>query len=117
MLYLMIKPKALQLCCVGLFFEVALTQRAYEPRCTDMRVSFKFTTRQRSCGKVMFSYVSVGEVPITHDALDLTVKALPLPDIRPHCKGRLSQRHQTWGSPPPTSDLGISLLVISGGDH
>ena len=45
-----------------------------------LRSSVVFTTRQRSCGKVMFSVVSVcsrGEgfhVTITHDALDLTVQ-------------------------------------------
>ena len=41
-----------------------------------------FATRQRSCGKLMFSVVSVcsqgrSHVTITHDALDITIHGLP----------------------------------------
>ena len=63
------------------------------------------TARQRSCGKAMFSYVSVYQsvnqsvcpqgglhVTITHDALNLTVQ-------------------------PPTSNMGTPLLETSGDHH
>ena len=56
-----------------------------------------FTARKRSCGKVMFSVVSVilftqrSHVTITHNAFDLTIQGPPpwpcLPDIGPYFTG------------------------------
>ena len=53
--------------------------------------SRKTSSHQQSCGKVLFSVVSVcSHVTITRDALDLPVQgplAPPPPDMRPHCRG------------------------------
>ena len=64
------------------------------------------TVRQRSCGRVMFSVVSVcsrGYVTITHDVLDFTVQGPPLDMFKlvqllgPNCSGT----HAPQPSPTP----------------
>ena len=77
------------------------------------------TARQRICGKVMFSYVSVHQsvcpqagslhVAITHDALELTVHDLtppPSPALPHH-------RHDTSTPFQP----GLHLLLMTFSDH
>ena len=98
-----------------------------------------FTKGQRSCGKVMFSVVSVchsehsvewaSHVNINDDALDLTTQGPPPssgydislspPHTRPQCPGTLpspSPPH-TWDlatqGPPPSSGYDISLYKHS----
>ena len=87
------------------------------------------TTRHRSCGKVMFSVVSIclytgqkagSHVTIACDTLDFTVQGLhtlpPSPDMGPHCTGHLPpvllQRWNLIIQGPP-----FTLLVTSSGHH
>ena len=78
--------------------------------------SIVFTTRQRCCGKAMFSLVSVclfteAHVTITHDALDINVEgpmalALPLPS-----------GHQKWDLSHPPLPQACALLMKPDGQH
>ena len=64
-----------------------------------------FTTRQRSCGKVMFSVMSVcwrgSHMAITHDVLDLTEQGpQPSPDMELHCTGTPLNMGPHYKDPP-----------------
>ena len=76
-----------------------------------------FAPRKRSCGKVMFSRVSVchcvggPHVTITHNPMDLTVQDSPPPPS----SNPSSLRHQTWRPlelAPPASDIWWPSLEI-----
>ena len=91
-------------------------------------MQYIFTTHQRSCGKVMFSVLSVwlagcsqgdgSHVTITHYALDLTVQysspQFPFPsDMGLHCTGTPLPGHRTllYIESPPSPLSQVPLLV------
>ena len=93
-------------------------------RSQNLHGKYFITTRERSCGKVIFSLVSVclsvhdggGSHAFTHDALDLTVQASSM-DMELHCTGTPWQWHLVaitgdlfkpfhFGTPlPPGADI------------